>query len=772
MTNRTICCLAVSFTAGLLFGRNQNIWLGMAAIAFVLWRYIYILWKQGQKAVLPATLHMVLCLVAVVVGVYHYQQTLEVFQKSRNYAQEQERISVQGNIYWKERKQEQIIYYLNDAGIRKEGYVYPCGRIQVYSSKDSYQIGSCIQADGRYEAFQLPRNEGNFNEEQYYYSKKIGLRIKANQIIPLDKSRQNYKIWLLKVRRQMEQVFQSCMPEREGGILANMVLGSRELADREVKDLYQRAGISHVLAVSGLHVSIFGMGLYRILQRIYCPLLLAAVISAGVVYSFGVLTGMELSAMRAVIMFLLMMTARVTGYTYDTITALGVSAIIQLWENPFALEHAGFLFSYTAVLGAVVVTKILRTFPEKKWKKWILDTVSTSFCIQIVTLPISLFFYYEASVYNILVNGCVLPFMELLLFMGAIGGVAGIFHLGAGNIFLKIPVWILKGCEGVCQFFVGLPGNNLITGKPELEKIILYYVVLAILLYTISRTGRKRYFLGWGVLTFILCTGNQQKGAEVSFLDVGQGDGIFLQSEQGSGFFIDGGSTNVGKVGTYRILPFLKYRGIQEIEIWFVSHTDADHISGLLEVLEKGYPVRNIVFAEGMVKDEAWEELIKLAECRNSMIHYLKAGEKIEMENTEFTVLYPWEGGNDKNETSMVLLTEWNGIRGLFTGDIGEAQERKLIQDGRFQAYMKKGVAFYKGAHHGSKLSNSQRLMEMVSPRITVISCGANNQYGHPGKDAVERIEHAGSQIFYTMKSGQIKIRYEDGKLHLWEFQN
>lgn len=772
MTNRSICCLAVAFTAGLLIGRNQNIWLVVSIVFFVLWRGILILRKQGKRALVPVVLHMILCFTAGAVGVSHYQQALETFQKSRSYAKEKENISVQGKIYWKEHKQDQFIYYLEDAGIQIEGYVYPSGRIQVYSSTDSYQIGNCIQADGRYEAFQLPRNEGNFNEEQYYYSKEIGLRVKANQETLLNGSTQDYKIWLLKVRQSMERVFQSCMPEREGGILANMVLGSRELADYEVKELYQKAGISHVLAVSGLHVSIFGMGLYRMLQRLYCPMVLSTVLSAGVVYSFAILTGMELSAIRAVIMFFIMMLARVTKYSYDTITALGISSIIQLWENPFALEHAGFLFSYMAVIGAVAVTRIIRTPQEQKWKRKIWDNVRTSFCIQMVTLPISLFFYYETSVYNLLVNGCVLPFMEILLFLGTGGGVAGMFHSELSKILLIVPVWILKVCEAICRFFVGLPGSSLITGKPEMEKIILYYILLIILLYVISRTGKRRYLLGWGVLAFILCTGNQRKGSEVDFLDVGQGDGIFIQSEQGSGVFVDGGSSNVGKVGTYCILPFLKSRGIKDIKIWFVSHTDGDHISGLQEVLEAGYPIKNIVFADGMVKNEAWKELVKQAKYRCSSIRYLKAGEKIEMEEMTFTQLFPWEKGSDINQSSMVLLTEWKGMTGLFTGDIGEAQEQELIRNQRFQAYMKNGTTFYKGAHHGSNLSNSLRLMEMVSPQVTVISCGINNQYGHPGKDAIRRIEKTGSQILYTMKSGQIKVRNEKGKVWLWKFQN
>lgn len=790
MINRTICCLTVSFAVGLAYGRESNIWMCLSLFCFLVFRAFWLRRKQGRKAVPVGVFHMLLCMVFFFGGAYHYQEQQEEFQNIRQYAKQQKSIQVQGEIYWKEQKQEQFIYYLKDAGIFTGEQWYPSGKIQVYGSTDSYEIGNCIQAVGTYEAFRLPRNEGNFNEEQYYDSKKIVLRMRAYQEQLLKENKQRYRIWLLKVRGQMEQVFQDNMSERTAGILANMTLGSKNLADQEVKSLYQKAGISHVLAVSGLHVSIFGMGLYRLLRRVYCPLPAASVLATGVVYSFGMLTGMELSTTRAVVMFVLMMTAGILGYTYDTITALSVSALLQLWENPFALWYAGFLFSYTAVLGAVVISRVIKetgkkekiekkeeTEKKKKSRKWkwtgkFLDTVYTSFCIQMVTLPVSLFFYYEVSVYNVLTNGCVLPFMGILLFLGAAGGMAGLFQMKVTVLLLKLPEWILTGCEWVCQFFVGLPGSSMITGKPSMGKIIWYYVILMFLLYMAKRKKKRNCLLAWIALTVMLCCGNSEKRAEVDFLDVGQGDGIFLQSEEGNGVFIDGGSTDVGKVGTYRILPFLKYRGIKEIQLWFVSHGDADHISGLEEILESGYPVRNIVFADGIVRDEAWESLTQLAEHNGSHIYYLKAGESITLDELRFTVLYPWGTGTDRNQYSMVLLAELGGMTGLFSGDIGEGQEQELVKDSQFQNKMKKGITFYKAAHHGSDTSNSLAFLEAVLPEVTVVSCGADNSYGHPGKEAVERITETGSSICYTMENGQIKIWKEKDRTFLWKFQN
>ena len=191
-------------------------------------------------------------MVLFVGGIFHYMDCQTKFQNVQQYAKNQRTIQVQGRIYQKEQKQEQFIYYLEDAWILKEEGYESSNKIQVYTSKDSYNIGNHVQVVGEYEAFQLPRNEGNFNEQQYYYSKKIGLRMTAYEERLIDASVHKYKIWLLGKRQEMEQVFLKAMPQQSAGIMANMTLGSKNLADKEIKALYQKAGISHVLAVSGV----------------------------------------------------------------------------------------------------------------------------------------------------------------------------------------------------------------------------------------------------------------------------------------------------------------------------------------------------------------------------------------------------------------------------------------------------------------------------------------------------------------------------------------
>lgn len=250
----------------------------------------------------------------------------------------------------------------------------------------------------------------------------------------------------------------------------------------------------------------------------------------------------------------------------------------------------------------------------------------------------------------------------------------------------------------------------------------------------------------------VLCAGAGDGSLRIKVLDVGQGDGIYIASEKGGRFFVDGGSVDIAEVGRYRILPFLKSQGDGRIDYWFVSHCDADHISGLAEILEADYPVGHLVFSEYVVRDEAFETLKELAKRKGCQILFLKKGEIITDGSLGFRVLGPQKEHvtKDRNGDSLVLLLEAGEFRGLLTGDIGKEEETWIADCGE--------IDWYKAAHHGSKESNSEELLERIRPGIATISCGIGNFYGHPGAEAVEHMRDAGAGIYRTDQCGQITI--------------
>ncbi len=253
--------------------------------------------------------------------------------------------------------------------------------------------------------------------------------------------------------------------------------------------------------------------------------------------------------------------------------------------------------------------------------------------------------------------------------------------------------------------------------------------------------------------------------AEVVALDVGQGDAVYIRTSGGLDVFVDGGSSDVKQAGTYRILPFLKSRGVAEIDCWFVSHLDQDHISGLKEAIDSGYGIGQVVFAKGVVKDEAYEALAGQLAGRGIAAGYLGRGDVLHAGQASFRALAPDGPGTDRNAQSLVLLYEDGGFSGFFSGDISVQEERRLA------AQERPGRAvLYKAAHHGSKHSNSMELLECLKPQVCIVSCSADNDYGHPGKEAVEHMESCGSTVCYTMHSGQIRVRQDAGGIRVIPF--
>ena len=339
--------------------------------------------------------------------------------------------------------------------------------------------------------------------------------------------------------------------------------------------------------------------------------------------------------------------------------------------------------------------------------------------------------------------------------------------------------------QSLCQLFLKLPGAVWTTGKQRLQRLIFYYVVLAAILtwlwygkkpqrklktelnnilenHRLKRIALTLFYLG--LLTFSMQ--KEGKRFQIQVLDVGQGDGIYIESDAGTEIFVDGGSVDVSEVGKYRIQPFLKSRGVKEVDYWFVSHCDADHCNGLMELLEADVPIKHLVFSKYVLRDEAQEELVALAKRKGCQVLYVEKGECFRDASVRIQAIYPSEKSveGERNADSLVLLLEHGNFHGLLTGDIGSEQEKKLIET-YGEVCDSRNIDWYKAAHHGSKTSNSKELLDALQPKIATISCGQDNSYGHPGKEAVEHMQDVGAEIFQTTECGQISITQEDGKV-------
>lgn len=704
-----------------------------------------------------------------------------------------EAAAVQGRIIQKKQKETesqniQWTVCLTDSYLKTEQEIRSCGNIILYLSLDAGEpvIGNTIIVEGNIILFREARNDGNFDERAHYQNQGYSLKFYADDASyqVKDTHTDRMREFLYGVQQKLSAVYRKAMPQKEAGALAAMLLGEKSQLFAETKELYRQSGIAHILAISGLHISVLGAAVCGVLRKTGASYPVSSAVSMGLLMAFGFMTGMGTSAVRAVLMFGIYLGAACCGRAYDSMSALAAAGAWILLQNPRVLFLAGFQFSFAAVAGVLLGKEICRIFSPKYR---LTETVLVSLSIQALTLPLTAWYYYEIPVYSVLLNLFVLPFMAAVLILGLSGGLAGLLDFGwmPAKAMLFVCTAVLAYFSKAGELFLKLPGAVRVTGRPEAWQMAAYYLILAACAQMAARmpsderpvkkkasgrNWRRRqkaavtagFFICISILFFPL-----QRPAEVTILDVGQGDGIYIRTSDGTDVIIDGGSNDVKQAGTYRIVPFLKFRGVAEIDYWFVSHLDQDHISGLKEAADSGYRIGRVIFAKGVLKDEAYEKLLKKLAEWQIQTGFLAKGDILSGQNASFRALAPDEtdAANDRNAQSLVLLYEDCGFSAFFPGDISLKEEQKLLKD---EGLTK--TVLYKAAHHGSKHSNSLELLSRLSPDISLISCSKENEYGHPGKEAVEHMQQCGSRVYYTMHSGQIRVRWGKNGLSVKAF--
>lgn len=635
--------------------------------------------------------------------------------------------------------------------------------------------GCRIQVSGNLEAFSLPGNPGQFNEFSYYKSKNINYFLWAKEVRLLSEAPPG-KRGIFELREQLKSVYFELLPEKEAAVLTAMVLGEKSGLQEEMKNSYKQAGIGHLLAISGLHISIAAMAVYQLVLLLKGSRRLAAVCGMASLLFYGMLTGFSISTSRAVLMILLSLMAELLGRAYDRETALGFSAVWILIKKPGQLFQSGFLLSFGAVLGAGSLYPVLEQcfLKQEKGFKWLKRAVLFQLAVSFVTLPVILWFYYEISVYGMLLNIFLVPLMAMVTGGGLLAGIAGLFNLTLGR-FLIGGVWaILKLYETAANLSLALPMAVWNPGQPPFWKILIYGLGILGTFYYLQKEKKSRYLAALELfcLVTLLLLPQKISGIELTFLDVGQGDGTFVFCEEGVNILIDGGSSSEKELGKYRLLPFMKCRGKGRLDYVFLSHLDEDHVSGVRKLLEEGR-VDCLVLPKDRRGSEAAEEMVWLGKKKGARIWWIQPGEGLQKKKLKLTCLAPdgLYNGTNENAASMVLLLEYDDFSALFTGDLEKEGEEALLAKHQREGCLP-DCDVLKVAHHGSDYSTSQAFLEKVKPEIAVISCSENNSYGHPGKELLQRLILADCRIYQTMESGAVMVRSDGKEIEVKKFKN
>lgn len=635
---------------------------------------------------------------------------------------------------------------------------------------------------------QRASNEGGFDAYSYYRSKHIDHILKVKHVEIKESKVDLFKHYIYTIRKFLRQRVLELYDEDSAGIISAALLGDKQDLSEDIYDMYRKSGIAHLLAISGLHISILGLGLYKLLrEKLKLSFVFSATGVSAFVYLYGIFTGSSISVIRAAGMLVLFCIAQVIGRTYDLCSAAALLAVINLLYSPYTLYQGGFWLSYTAVFSiGFVAAKIIKKY---KIKSFIISSFFVSCIVSIYTLPIILYFFYSFSPYSILLNLFAIPLMGFVLYFA----LAALLFCGiltpVSSIFVKSSSFILEFYLFLIKFFERLPGYNLLMGRASVWQLILYYVIINIcfaVLIICSRDKksdgkvikskliylRPTLYLICCFLSLFILQRIRPADTVIKFIDVGQGDGIYI-SAGGKDILIDAGSTSNKKVGKYVLQPFLESQAVGNLDHVFLTHADVDHTNALIYLIKEDIvKVKNIYLPVLALDDEAYDYITEPAKQKGININYIGKGDIINIDkHISLTCISPSKDHttDDSNEKSIILIYNENIFKAVFTGDAGKWSEEILLKD-KDVADMLRNATLLKVGHHGSFTASSEEFIDCVLPRYAVLSYAKNNRYHHPHRETVYRLEAHNIKSYHTAVSGQVDFRIKKNKLYIREY--
>lgn len=697
------------------------------------------------------------------------------------------------------------------------------------------KLGRKIKIKGVYELFDVEENEGAFNARRYYKTRGYEGQLKR-AIIQGYAEDYGYIIETLRqIREKSKEILYTYMEEAYANVASAIILGDKTELDLDVKSQYQNAGISHVLALSGLHIATTGIFILKLLRKIGFNIRLSSIISSVIILGYCCMTGFSISTVRAFLMFSLSVLSICVGRSYDILSAAAFSAILMLGKDPYYLFDSGFQLSYGAIIAIGCVLPVVDSVTDIKSYKLIKglnkrknsfihimlekirQSLGVSISVMLTTLPITAYSFFQISKISIVFNIIVIPLMSAVLFTGFGGVIMGYTNLsiwGFGNgllntfgkISLSITCDILKLYDCMGKIAGTINGNIIVLGRPKDIQILLYYIIMTVALiimcignkytsvlrnnkhsrstyiitdYKFYRKNKKIRMISnlSGVFLLIIAyavlTYHNSNELEIRNIYVGQGDSCVIWGKEVPTIMIDCGSSSMKNIGRYNVAPVLKSNKVSQVDYCFLTHMDADHVSGIVEILEDraiGISVKNLVVSESFLKsvsheDELYNHLMELCQKRDCKLLGIGTGDYMRAGKYTIKCLGPNKSSQyTGNDSSIVLEIDGTGFGALFMGDASSDVENKILKKLSDIDYLKVG-------HHGSKYSSSAEFLDVIKPEVAIISAGVDNSYGHPHDETIDRLKKGGALIYDTSKHGEIILKVCEGEAYVRKYR-
>lgn len=604
------------------------------------------------------------------------------------------------------------------------------------------------------------RNPGQFNFQDYLSHQGISYQLIVESLDDIECTGSSVFNGLYEFRDVLLDKVKQTLSPQTAAWLGALVLGDQTQLDNDTVDVFQRWSLSHILAISGLHVGIIVAFIYMICVKLN---VVTKEIGEWIIICFlplyAVIAGGEPSVLRASIMVMFFLIINKTKSNYQMTDTISIVFLLLIIAQPYVVYHIGFQFSFLVTFGLIISKHWIAQSFSPAWQ-----LVKISYVSQMIILPLQLAYFHTFQPLSILLNFLVVPYFSIVVIpvMFMILIIVLLFP-GFASIIDHVFVSIHRLFEVTIYYVDELLYFPFILGDFPIYFAIIYYILFVLSMKYVQQQQLRRafkYSCGFIILIICLCLRPYVSPVgTVTMLDIGQGDAFVIELPYRQGvFFIDAGATfsfedfkPTDKVYQHIIRPYLYSRGIGQVDAILLSHNDIDH-NGSVSFMVEDMRVSQIIISEFY---QMTDEEFKLWDDKKINIQRALINEEVVINGHPLYILSPQQDVYDDNENSLVLYTIFGGKRWLFTGDIGTRIEKEMIQ-----RYPQLSVDVLKVAHHGSNTSTDQAFIQHIEPSYALISAGVGNSYGHPTADVLETLQSEGVYILRTDQDGAVQYQF------------
>lgn len=652
---------------------------------------------------------------------------------------------------------------------------------------DSLEYGDVVEIAGVLRHPRTARNPGEFDFRNYLHLRGIYARCFVENVsdISIVGKRGN---WFLSeiiypLRRSISRRLDSMIGGEEAHFLRGLIIGERSEITQEVKDSFINSGVMHILAVSGLHVGLIVFILTGMLTVLRISEKLKIIVICLLLIGYIFLTGSSPPVVRAVIMAIVVIGAKLFERKGDIVNSLAFAAILILLVDAQQLFMPGFQLSFVAVLAIVLLYPVFYSFaknlPEEFTKDRFANSIVQLVCMSLAaglgTLPFTSLYFGKIPLIGLLANIVVVPMSGIVLAAGMtavsfsfVSNILGSLYSEAARLSASILLESVK-------FFGGF-SFSYFNSHFSLWNILVYYAALAIILNIDRFITMKRFVLSLlailNIIVYVWVFGffGSSSQLRVTFLDVGQGDAVFVEFPDGKNMLIDAGPlTRYTDAGARFVVPFLKTRGISHVDVLMVTHPHSDHAGGVLSLLRE-FSIAQVVDAGTPSQSLLFGEYIRLLDSLNLDRRSLTAGMQLEdFSHVRMYVLHPSASFAisdpsvpvNFNNRSIVVRCLYGETSALFVGDAEEEAEMQMLRV--YGEFLRSDIL--KVGHHGSDVSSSVEFLDAVNPDWAVISVGRDNKFSLPSSNVLQRFVQRRVRTYRTDKDNAV-VFVSDG--HRW----